>query len=156
MNSNIGSGKYGDPGIPSTKYTAQYQKAANALANWMKTNPNIYVTPCGEGGIRSQTAAHDKNFQNYCKQIMPKSQLVNNWGARPSSTDGMAFLCQHPSGVAAALNSISWIMSDHGNFIRELNGGNLYDTANYNVTLNCAKKLLAKNKTFIYYHFDKR
>ena len=41
LNSNIGSGKYGDPGIPSNKYTKQILKAAEQLAAWMKTNPNI-------------------------------------------------------------------------------------------------------------------
>lgn len=155
LNSNIGSGKYGDPGIPSNKYTTQLYKVADKLAGWMKKHPNIFVTPCGEGGAQSKMATHDKKFQEYCKSIMPRSQMVNNWASRPKTTDGMAFLCQHPSGVKAALTSMSWIMSDHGLFIAELNGGGLYGTANYGITLNCAKSLKAKNKTFIYYHFNK-
>ena len=155
INSNIGSGKYGDPGIPSVKYMASYTKAANKFAEWMKANPNIYVTPCGEGGAQSKMTANDKKFQEYCKAIMPRTQMVNNWGARPSGTDGMRFLCQHPSSIAASYKSLSWIMSDHGLFIRELNvGGALYGSADYNKTFVCAKNLKAKNKTFIYYDFD--
>jgi len=154
LNSNVGSGKYGDPRIPSNKYTAQLMKAAQKLAEWMKSNPNIFVTPCGEGGAQSNMATHDKNFQNYCKSIMPRGQMVNNWGSRPNTTDGMAFLCQHPSGVSAATKSKSWIMSDHGLFIAELNGGGLYGTANYDITTNCARVLRGQNKVFIYYHFN--
>lgn len=155
LNSNLGSGKYGDAGITADKYDKYIKKAAAQLANWMKVYKNIYVTPVGEGGSQTKTKAYDKKLQDLCKATMPKDKLVNNWGARPTSTDGMAFLCQHPSSVSASFNSKSWIMSDHGLFIRELNGGDLYGTANYDVTYKCAKGLKDRSKTFIYYHFDK-
>lgn len=155
LNSNLGSGKYGDAGITADKYDKSIKKAAAQLANWMKVYKNIYVTPVGEGGSQTKTKAYDKKLQDLCKATMPKDKLVNNWGARPTSTDGMAFLCQHPSSVSASFNSKSWIMSDHGLFIRELNGGDLYGTANYDVTYKCAKGLKDRSKTFIYYHFDK-
>lgn len=155
LNSNLGSGKYGDAGITADKYDKSIKKAAAQLASWMKVYKNIYVTPVGEGGSQTKTKAYDKKLQDLCKSTMPKDKLVNNWGARPTSTDGMAFLCQHPSSVSASFNSKSWIMSDHGLFIRELNGGDLYGTANYDVTYKCAKGLKDRSKTFVYYHFDK-
>ena len=155
LNSNLGSGKYGDAGITADKYDKYIKKAAAQLADWMKTYKNIYVTPVGEGGSQTKTKAYDKKIQDLCKATMPANRLVNNWGARPTSTDGMGFLCQHPSSTSAAFNSKSWVMSDHGLFIRELNGGDLYGTANYSKTYNCAKGLKDRSKTFVYYHFDK-
>ena len=153
LNSNLGSGKYGDPRIPSNKYTKQIMRAAGQFAEWMKSNPNIFLTPCGEGGAQSNMAAHDKSIQEWCKANMPRTQLVNNWGARPTTKDGMAFLCQHPSSTKAS--ALTWVMSDHGLLIAELNGGGLYGTCKYNVTMPYAKKLLTAKKTFIYYHFNK-
>jgi len=153
LNSNIGSGKYGDPGIPSNKYTTQIMKVADKLASWMKSNKNIFVTPCGEGGAQSKMASHDKKFQEYCKSIMPRSQMVNNWGSRPDSTDGMAYLCQHPAKTTSPCKS--WVMSDHGLLIAELNGGGLYGNCSYAITMPYAKKLKKANKAFIYYHFNK-
>lgn len=153
LNSNLGSGKYGDPKIPSNKYTKQIMRAAEQFAQWMKVHPNIFVTPCGEGGIQEKMASHDRKIQEWCKANMPRNQLVNNWGARPSSKDGMGFLCQHPSSTKA--NAQSWVMSDHGKLIAELNGGHFLGTCDYKTTLAYAKKLLKEKKTFIYYHFNK-
>jgi len=150
VNCNTGSGKYGDPRIPLSKYDAQIKKAAQKFASWMKKYSNIYVTPCGEGG-----SSYDKGLQNYCKSIMPKSKMVNNWGSRPTSTDGMGFFCQHPAKTSSPVAGGAWSMSDHSQLIDELNHGGLYGTCNYEVTKKYAQKMRANNHPFIYYHFNK-
>lgn len=139
-------------GENSTNYQSEIYKAINQLALWMKDNPNLLLTPCGEGGNCAASASADRKLQEWCKSNMTREQLVNNWPSKPTSTDGMKYLCYHPSSVSAAKSAPSWIMSDHSSFIRELNGGDLKGTADYNITLNCAKSLLERNKTFIFYH----
>jgi len=156
LNCNLGSKKYGDPGITADKYDAQIKKAANQFAVWMKKYKNLYVTPCSEGGGHANTASYDRNLQNYCKSIWPRSQMVNNWGSRPTSTDGMSFFCQHPANTKVVLPVKAWCVSDHGLIIRELNvGGELYGNCNYSVTVAYAKKMRATKHPFIYYDFYK-
>ena len=96
-NCNLGNPKTGHPEITGPKCDAQIMAAANQLAKWMKKYSFIYLTPCGEGGIQSKFAAYDTKIQRWCKENMPTAQLVNNWGARPLTKDGMGQLCQHPS-----------------------------------------------------------
>ena len=147
LNCNLGSGKYDDPRIKAPTYNVQIMKAANQFAVWMKKYSNIYLTPCGEGG--NQSPAYEKTLQSWCKQNMPLKQLVNNWASRPTNTDGMGFLCQHPASTKSPFKL--WVMSDHGLLIKELNGGGLYGKCNYNITMSYAKKV----PQFIYYHFDR-
>lgn len=156
LNSNLGSGKYGDAGITADKYDAQIKKVIAQFSSWMKVYTNIYVTPVGEGGSQSKTAAYDKSLQSLCKSTMPLNRLVNNWGARPTGKDGMAFFCQHPASTATNPTSGCWVMSDHSTIINQLNGGTgLYGKCNYDVTKAYGQKLYGQKIPFIYYHFDK-
>jgi len=150
LNSNKGSGKYGDDRVPSSRYNDQLTKVANKMAGWMNNHSNLFVTPCGEGGAQGNW---DRKLQEYCKAIMPRTQMVNNWGSRPNSTDGMAYLAQHPSSTTAKVKP--WVVSDHSTIISQLNGGGgLYGTCNYDITMRYAKGLKSTNKQFIYYHFN--
>ncbi|MCK9435503.1 MAG: hypothetical protein M0R32_12050 [Candidatus Cloacimonetes bacterium] len=155
-NSNLGSGKYGDAKIHANKYDSQIKKVVNQFASWMKTYSNIYVTPVGEGGSQSVTKSYDQSIQNLCKATMPSNRLVNNWGSRPTSTDGMGFYCQHPASTSTNPPTNSWVMSDHSTIINQLNGGTgLYGKCNYDVTKAYGQKLWGRTVPFIYYHFDK-
>lgn len=144
-NCNLGHSKTGHPEITGPKCDKQIMTAAQKFAEWMQKYTFIYLTPCGEGGIQAKFASYDKKIQNWCKTNMPLKQLVNNWGARPTGTDGMGHFCQHPSNCGATMTKGAWIMSDNGSFIRELKS--------YTSIYNCAKKLKSKNYTFIMYDF---
>lgn len=145
LNCNLGNPKTGHPEITGPGCDKQIMAAATQFASWMKKYSFIYLTPCGEGGIQSKFASYDKKVQNWCKANMPLSQLVNNWGARPSGTDGMAFFCQHPSGCSSSMTKGAWIMSDNGTFIASLK--------DYNSVYSCAKSLRAKGFSFNVYDF---
>lgn len=153
VNSNTGSGKYGDPGIKLSAYSGAIWKGAERVAELMKTHPRLFVTPVGEGGI-GPDQKFDKQVQDWFLANAPKAQLVNNWGARPSGNDGMGQRCVHPSSTKDAGSGAAWVMSDHGLLIRELNGGSLYGTANAGVTGSYARKVTDAGRKFIYYHFD--
>ena len=142
LNCNLGNPKTGHPEITAPKCDKQIMAAANYFAAKMKKYPFIYLTPCGEGG--NQSPSYERKLQNWCKANMPVTQLVNNWGSRPISKDGMAFLCQHPSKCSAPTVAGGWIMSDHTLFINALK--------TYQQIYNCAKN--AKDKfVFIMYDF---
>ncbi len=143
LNCNLGHPKTGHPEITAPKCDKQIMAAAVKLAEWMKKYPFLYVTPCGEGGNVSPT--YERNLQNWCKANMPRTQLVNNWGSRPSGTDGMAFFCQHPANCSSSMTKGAWIMSDNGTFIHQLK--------DYASVYNCAKSLRAKGFPFIVYDF---
>lgn len=150
VNANTGSGKYGDPRIPLSKYDAQIKKAADQFAEWMKSNPNLFITPVGEGD-----SSYDRSIQEYCKARMPKAQLVNNWESRPTSSDGCQHTCQHPSSTSYKIPRHDWSMSDHSKIIDELNKGGLYGTCDYEATKKYAIKMRKSGHPFIYYHFNK-
>lgn len=153
LNCNLGSSKTGHPEITAPGCDKQIMAAANALAGWMKKYSNIYVTPCGEGGLNAKT--YERNLQNWCKASMPLDHLVNNWGSRPTGTDGMRFYCQHPAGITAKVPANCWNMSDHSTTINQLNGGSgMLGVCNYAVTFNYAKSMWVKGIPFIYYHYD--
>ena len=153
VNSNLGSGKYGDPGIKLSAYAGAVWKGATRVAELMKSHPRLFVTPVGDGGI-GPDPKFDKQVQDWFLANAPKAQLVNNWGARPSGNDGMGQRCVHPSSTKDAGSGTAWVMSDHGLLIRELNGGALYGTADVGVTGSYARKVTDAGRKFIYYHFD--
>ena len=153
VNSNVGSSKYGDPGIKLSAYAGAVWKGAARVAELMKTHPRLFATPVGEGGI-GPDPKFDRQVQDWFLANAPKAQLVNNWGARPSGNDGMGQRCVHPSSTKDAGSGTAWVMSDHGLLIRELNGGALYGTADVGVTGSYARKVTDAGRKFIYYHFD--
>jgi len=154
-NANLGLKKYGDAGITADKYASQIKKVADKFGEWVLIYPNLYITPCGEGGS-GKSESFDKRMQEYCKAIIPRNRLVNNWGSTPSGMDGMGFYCQHPSKTGAKLGAAAWIMSDHSLLIMELNGGTgLYGTANYETTKAFAVRCLKNGNPFLFYHFDR-
>ena len=153
LNSNTGSGKYGDPGVKLSAHSDVIWKFAPKIAALMKTHPRLFVTPVGEGGI-GPDGKFDKEVQDWFLANAPKAQLVNNWGARPSGNAGMGQRCVHPASTKDPGNGTAWVMSDHGLLIRELNGGALYGTANVGVTGSYARKVTDSGRKFIYYHFD--
>lgn len=153
-NANLGLKKYGDAGITADKYASKIKKVADKFAEWVLIYPNLYITPCGEGGS-GKSEYFDKKMQEYCKKAIPRNRLVNNWGGHPDGRDGMDYYCQHPSKTSVDLGWQAWIMSDNSLLIIALNGGALYGTANYNITKAYALKCLKNGNPFIYYHFDR-
>lgn len=143
LNCNLGDPKTGHPEITAPKCDKQIMAVANQAKAWIKKYKCLYITPCGEGGHTSPT--YERKLQNWCKASMPLSKLVNNWGSRPTGTDGMAFFCQHPASSSSPMAKTAWIMSDHSKFIAELNS--------YETVLKAAKKILAKGNPFIVYDF---
>ena len=147
-------GREGGSAKNNSHYQPQIKAMAKQYAAWMKDNPNLYLTPVAEGGNCTASIPVDRALQEWCKANMPVGQLVNNWPSKPSNTDGMGHCAQHPGSVAAAKNARpGWIVSDHGNFIRELNGGGSLEAGNcdYRVTNACARELIKRYRTFIYF-----
>ena len=160
-NANLGTGKYGDAGITADKYDSQIRKVAAKFAEWTKKYSNVYLPPGGEGGT-AKSKSYDKTIQTLCKKTIPLNRLVNNFGARPTDTDGMGYFCQHPASTSATVAKGAWAMSDHSSIIIQgaltiqLNGGTgLYGKCHYQTAFAYALKCLKAGNPFFYYHFDK-
>lgn len=120
-NDNLGKGKYGDDG----KHTIAAEMAwFKRLCKIVKDNgsKNVIVQPVAE----TQTSG-GKQFEAYCKnELAGFLTCYNGNGGRPSSSNGFTYYAVHPSKISAKNPQNSFVISDHGQLIRELNiGGQL-------------------------------
>lgn len=122
VNDNMGSGKYGDKKTHNIgNCYAKIMKLLNGLI--ADGSKNVIVQPVAE----TQTDA-GKRFEAEAKALLAKNGFYtcnNGSGGYPSGTNGMTFYAVHPSKISAANPSNSFVISDHGLIIRELNGGSL-------------------------------
>ena len=120
VNDNMGSGKYGD----TKQYTVgscynQIVKLLNGVIEAGKDN--VIVQPVAE----TQTSG-GKKFEDYAKKLLASKGFLtcnNGSGGHPTSTNGMNFYAVHPSKISASNPANSFVISDHGLIIRELNQG---------------------------------
>lgn len=120
VNDNMGSGKYGDK--KQFNVGNCYDKCVKLLEGIIKDGKdNVIIQPVAE----TQTNGGHK-FEDYAKYQLAKAGFLtcnNGSGGHPSSANGMNFYAVHPSKVAAANPSNSFVISDHGLIIREMNQG---------------------------------
>ena len=129
-NDNMGSGKYGDPGI---KLSQCLSGASFLLAMVKKTGPeNIIFTPV----VETQSSA-GKSFEAQCVRELPGFRLWYNGNgghpsSRPSGFDGKV---QHPASPSEAFSPGDGVVGDNGPFIVAMQGS--YD-GSLNVSKNAA------------------
>ena len=118
VNDNMGSRKYGDPGVPLSKAMSEAADLAACVRN--RGKDNVLVQPVGE----TQTAA-GAAFTAYCLRDLHGFTFVNNAGSRPSSSAGMQHFAWHPFKTAdiAKAPRGALIVSDTGSIIQELGHG---------------------------------
>ena len=127
VNDNMGSGKYGD----KKQYTVAncYDKLVRILDGIITDgSDNVVVQPVAE----TQTPG-GKKFEAYAKDRLNKRGFLtcnNGSGGHPTSTNGMTYYAVHPSKVSVNNPSNAFVVSDHGQIIRELNGGPLVGHGN--------------------------
>ena len=140
VNDNMGSGKYGD----TKRFTVSsvYNKCIKFLEGVIKDGKdNVIIQPVAE----TQTTG-GKKFEAYAKsQLAAKGFFTcyNGNGGHPTSSSGFNFYAVHPSKIDASNPSNSFVISDHGLIIRELNkGGSLVAHGD----VNKVKKFVQNNK----------
>lgn len=147
VNDNMGSGKYGDPGIPLSKVMAQAQQ----LCQMVKTEgkDNVVVQPVAETG-----SSAGKSFEQYCIQNLPGFIMVYNGGSRPSNTpSGYKYRAWHPFKTSDKPPADSIVVSDTGSIITQLGDG-LEGKAHPEALEAWAKSIKAnKNPVCGYYAF---
>lgn len=127
VNDNMGSGKYGD----KKQYTVEkcYSQLVKVLDGViLDGKDNVVVQPVAE----TQTAG-GKKFEAYAKDRLNRKGFLtcnNGNGGHPTSTNGMTYYAVHPSKASVNNPSNAFVISDHGQLIRELNGGPLVGHGN--------------------------
>lgn len=117
VNDNMGSRKYGDPGV----FLASVMDKAKQLAQIVKKNgsDNVIVQPVAE----TQTSA-GRQFEQYCVQQLGGFPLVYNGGSRPNGIPGgFKYRAWHPFKVADKCPADAIVVSDTGMIIVQLGHG---------------------------------
>ncbi len=118
VNDNMGSRKYGDPGI---KLSSVYDKALD-LARIVRDNgrDNVIVQPVAE-----TTTDAGRKFEQDCVGILGgKFPLVYNGGSRPGGIPGgWQFRAWHPFKVKDKVPADALAISDTGSIIMQLGVG---------------------------------
>lgn len=127
VNDNMGSGKYGDTREYSVAkcYDMLVRLLDNVIADGAS---NVVVQPVAE----TQTAA-GKKFEAYARDRLHRRGFLtcnNGAGGHPTSANGMTYFAVHPSKISVNNPSNAFVISDHGQIIRELNGGPLVGHGN--------------------------
>lgn len=149
FNANLGSGKYGDPGIPLAKYPGEI---AWALKTIKKHGPkNVLLQPMAEtgGGYPAQLEA------KIAKEFGAAGfTLVNNRGSRPKTKPSWAaWNAWHPWKITDKIPRDQIVVSDTGMIIQQLchglEGAGKPDTAGA-----WARRYKdAGNPAVVFYHF---
>lgn len=148
-NSNTGSGKYGDPGVPLSKMGALISWGADVVK---RNGPkNVLFQPMGETGGSFNSQLELKLAAEF---LQAGFQIVNNHGSRPSSKPGWAhFNAWHPWKVTDSVPRDQIVVSDTGMIIQQLcwglEGKGKPDTAR----AWAAKYKAAGNPAVVFYHF---
>lgn len=148
-NSNTGSGKYGDPGVPLSKMGALISWGADVVK---KHGPkNVLFQPMGETGGSFNSQLELKLAAEF---LQAGFQLVNNHGSRPASKPAWAhFNAWHPWKVTDKIPAGQIVVSDTGMIIQQLcwglEGAGKPDTAR----AWAARHKAAGSPAVVFYHF---
>ena len=122
VNDNMGSRKYGDPGIKLSQVMPQAQQLCQIVKKYGKEN--VIVQPVAE----TQTSAGSQ-FEQYCLQQLGGFVMVYNGGVgRPGGIPGgFQYRAWHPLKISDNPPRDSFVVSDTGSIILQLGHG--YDGA---------------------------
>lgn len=117
VNDNMGTGKYGDPGIKLSQVMPQAQQLCQIVEKYGKDN--VIVQPVAE----TQTAA-GAQFEQYCLQKLGGFVMVYNAGSRPGKIPvGFQYRAWHPFKIADNPPRDCFVISDTGPIILQLGYG---------------------------------
>lgn len=148
-NSNTGSGKYGDPGIPLSKMGPLIEWGKGVvLAQGPK---NVLFQPLGETGGSFNSALE---LQLAAQFGQAGFIIVNNHGSRPTSKPGWAhWNAWHPWKVTDTTPNNQIIVSDTGTIIQQLCWG-LEGKGKPDTTRAWAQRVKATGApAVVFYHF---
>lgn len=148
-NSNTGSGKYGDPGIPLSKMGPLIEWGIQTV---LKHGPkNVLFQPIGETGGSFNSALELRLAGIFGKAGFV---MVNNHGSRPSSKPGWAaWNAWHPWKVTDKTPNNQIIVSDTGTIIQQLCWG-LEGKGKPDTTRAWAQRVKATGApAVVFYHF---
>lgn len=117
VNDNMGSRKYGDPGVPLSAVMPQARRLAQTVKDGGKDN--VIVQPVAE-----TTTAAGRQFEAWCVSQFAGWPLVYNGGSRPGGIPaGYSFRAWHPFKIADKVPSDAIVVSDTGMIIAQLGVG---------------------------------
>lgn len=117
VNDNMGTGKYGDPGIKLSQRMSQAQQLCQIVKKHGKAN--VIVQPVAE----TQTSA-GRQFEQYCLSNLPGFIMVYNAGSRPGGIPaGYNYRAWHPFKISDNPPKDSFVVSDTGSIILQLGAG---------------------------------
>ena len=118
VNDNMGSKKYGDPGIKLSQVMPQAQQLCQIVKKYGKDN--VIVQPVAE----TQTSAGAR-FEQYCLQQLGGFVMVYNGGiGRPGGIpSGFQYRAWHPVKISDNPPKDSFVVSDTGSIILQLGHG---------------------------------
>jgi len=118
VNDNMGTGKYGDPGIKLSQVMPQAQQLCQIVKKYGKDN--VIVQPVAE----TQTSAGSQ-FEQYCLQQLGGFVMVYNGGVgRPGGIPGgFQYRAWHPHKIADNPPKDAFVVSDTGSIILQLGYG---------------------------------
>jgi len=151
-NANVGLGKYGDPvrlrldQRPLSYYTDIVDRLIAALG----TTEGVDLQ-----GVSEWNSERARQIGEYVAQRWNGLRSYNR-GARPSSLPS-GYWCRewHPSntGDLGPADSRCLVVSDHGNWLRQVQRGDVYGLADPDVLKDYARKIRQAGKGFVYYGF---
>lgn len=149
FNANLGSGKYGDPGIPLAKYPNEINWALSLVKKHGREN--VLLQPMAETGSGFPAQLEAKIAGEFGGMGY---SLVNNHGSRPSSKPAWAawnaWHCWH---ITDDTPSNQIIVSDTGTCIRELCNGLEGSGKPAQAKLWAARVKADKAPAVVFYHF---
>ena len=117
VNDNMGSGKYGDPGIKLSQVMPQAQQLCQIVKKYGKAN--VIVQPVAE----TQTSA-GAQFEQYCLQQLGGFIMVYNGSSRPGRIPaGFQYRAWHPFKITENPPKDTFVISDTGSIILQLGTG---------------------------------
>ncbi len=148
-NSNTGSGKYGDPGVPLSKMGALIEWG---IALVKKYGPkNVLFQPLGETGGGFNSSLELRLAREFGSAGF---QLVNNHGSRPKTKPGWAkWNAWHPWKVSDKVPADQLVVSDTGMIIQQLCEGLEGKGKPAVAKAWAARYKAAGNPAVVFYHF---
>lgn len=151
-NANIGRGKYGDPVRLSLdqRPLSYYTDIIDRLIAALGTTDGVDLQAVSEWD--SERA---RQIDEYVGRRWSALRSYNR-GARPSSLPA-GYWCRewHPSSTAdkGPVDARCLVVSDHGNWLRQVQRGDVYGFADPDVLKSYATKVRQAGKGFVYYGF---
>lgn len=117
VNDNMGSGKYGDPGIKLSSVMSKAQQLCQIVKKYGKAN--VLVQPVAE----IQTSAGNQ-FSAYCLSELAGFTMVYNGSGRPTALPGgYSYRAWHPLKITDNPPASTFVVSDTGPIILQLGSG---------------------------------